>query len=146
MGMPPPPGKFFLFTCLFTEVSQSSVKFTNSPVHSDCQPRPDHTHKLSSTCHAPCLPRHYPPLPPIPLTLGPPRVYLPKNHYNPSGSRGLQETGSAGGVNRYELRHMRTVQTVIEQRIVSSEVIKNNRVVTSRVWPVRSTLHIPLYM
>ena len=115
-----PARSCFLFTCQFTEVSQSSVEFTNS-VHSDCQRRPDHAHRVSSTCRAPCLPRHHPPLSPIPLPSAPLEINSPRTMITPRGLEDFKRQFQQEGVNRYELRHLYTVQTVIEQWIVSSD-------------------------
>ena len=73
------------------------------------------------------------PLPSAPLEFTSPRTMI-----TPQGLEDFKRQARQEGVNRYELRHVRTVRTVIEQRIVSSEVIENDRVVTSHVWPVSS--------
>ena len=83
------------------------------------------------------------PLPSAPLEFTSPRTMTTSQ-----GLEDFKRQFQQEGVNRYELRHLCTVQTVVEQWIVSSEVIKNNRVVP-HVWPVsslRNTLHIPLYV
>ena len=48
------------------------------------------------------------------------------------------------GVDSYELRYVRTVYTVIEERIISSELIENDTVVpgSEKVWPVSCSYEV----
>ncbi|XP_064390108.1 mucin-17-like isoform X4 [Halichondria panicea] len=71
---------------------------------------------------------------PVPST--PLEFTSPYSMISPSGMEELKKQVRREGVNRYELRHVRTIRTVTDHRIVSSEVIKNNRVMngSSRVW------------
>lgn len=73
------------------------------------------------------------PLPSTPLQFTSPSTLM-----SPSGLEELKNQVGQEGVTRYELRHIRTIRTVTEHRIVSSEIIENNRVLhgSTRVWPV----------
>ena len=102
-----------------------------TPSNSQTFPGPTTSQSLLISAH----PSFASPIPSTPTSL---EFISPSTMVSPSGLEELKRQVGKEGASRFELRHVRTVRTVIEQRIVSSEVIENNRVVqgSSRVWPV----------
>ena len=104
---------------------------TNLITPSNSQTFPPASQSLAVRSH----PSFISPLPSTPISV---EFVSPSTMISPSGLEELKRQVGKEGASRFELRHVKTVRTVIEQRIVSSEVIVNNRVVqgSSQVWPV----------
>ena len=93
---------------------------------------------IQSTTSLSQPPHTHHPLPsPLPSSLPPLEFTSPLGEISPAQLQALRDQ-MAGNVSSYELRHIRTYRTVIEQRVVTSERVCDGSVVEGsvRVWPV----------
>ena len=113
---------------------QPHVQSTSHPQfsHSQSQCLIQSTTSLSQPPHT-----HHPLPSPLPSSLPPLEFTSPLGEISPAQLQALRDQ-MAGNVSSYELRHIRTYRTVIEQRVVTSERVCDGSVVEGsvRVWPV----------